>query len=174
MSKERPKQTIKINIKVEAIIFPIPLFRSGLFVSSFISCAHLVPKRAFEYQAAPNIKQAIAATKIAHQLRCEKIAVFMLVSFGLNVKAINNKRIFKNCFYKQKSPADSGAFNSYKFKLQLFNFYISKPNIAVMILQTYLTLFKSTKAWPLFKFTCGDHFIPFIIPHSCRNHILSI
>jgi len=44
----------------------------------------------------------------------------MIVSFGLNVKAINNKRIFKNCFYKQKAPPGSGAFNSYKFKITIF------------------------------------------------------
>ena len=83
---------------------------------------------------APRIKYATVATKIAHQLRCEKIAVFMLVSFGLNVKAINNKRIFKNCFYKRKAPRDSGAPDSYQLKLQLLNFYIPKPNIAAMIL----------------------------------------
>ena len=56
ISKERPTQTIKIKMKVEAIIFPIPFFKSGLLVSSFISWAHFVPKRAFEYHRAPSIK----------------------------------------------------------------------------------------------------------------------
>lgn len=97
-TKESPKQTIKMSMKVEAIIWPIPFFRSGLLISSLTSAAHLVPKSAFEYQRAPRIKYAIAATKIAHQLRCEKIAVFITVSFGLNLKAINNKWVFKNCF----------------------------------------------------------------------------
>jgi len=39
----------------------------------------------------------------------------MLVSFGLNVKAINNKRIFKIALINKKVPPDRGTFTSYEF-----------------------------------------------------------
>ena len=48
-----PLQTLR---KEQTNIPPIPFFRSGLLVSSFTSCAHLVPNNALEYHKAPSIK----------------------------------------------------------------------------------------------------------------------